>query len=77
MHHMTPYDAHVCYHTLVMITSIWALITHNECLGGCRVMQEPELQRDEALSPQVNGLAQGVLLPVPHMQLAAVLSGGL
>ena len=45
--------------------------THHVAPGCCRVVCKACLQGYGPICPQLNGLAQGVLLPVPHIQLAA------
>lgn len=47
----------------------------NEAMRGVRVVQEPDLQRNQAFAAQVDGLYLLLLLPVPHVQITAVAGG--
>ncbi len=44
-------------------------------MRGVWVVQEPDLQRNQAFAAQVYGLDLLLLLPVPHMQITAVAGG--
>ena len=41
-------------------------------LSGERVVQEPYLQRDESIFPQVDTLGERVVLPVPDVNVLSV-----
>ena len=47
----------------------------NKAMRGVWVVQEPDLQRNQAFAAQVYGLDLLLLLPVPHMQITAVAGG--
>lgn len=61
-------------------SAVWLVLvacgSHHEAPCCCWVMGKPCLQGDHPLSTKVNGLTQSALIPVPNMQLTAILTAG-
>ena len=58
---------------LVDVEHIGGQCGADKAIGFLRVVLEPDLERDDTISTQVQCLAQLLCVPVPHVELAAVL----